>query len=312
MIRASLCDFYLKFLVTHPDEYTDEGIRMLVKLQKLDFVSMQHLQRIRRETVPPVPFYPDDPNHAPSVRFLTKERIYSLYHYKNDDDATIAIKLLDHPRGKEVTESMLASGMEPIWIVSMLRRVNFQATTRSIELYKHYYFNTDIIDSTELRATLMMRVALDTEDPGDRDAMVYKNAYEKAAKADIASLTGTSSLSPFARILSMMKLGIMPTSVQVSRIATIARLAATVRSAESSLLGHSERARDFALTAKLMNELMDSVGDVSSDLQRSLMGMTLDTESTPVPTIDSLTKGNHTVDLLPVAQEEETPANATK
>lgn len=304
MIRSSPCDFYLKYLVTHPDNYTDAGIRTLVKLQHLDFLGYKHLERIRKFCTPPVPFYPDDPHHAPSERFLVKERIYALYRYNDDDDAKCAIKLLDHPRGKEVTESMLAAGADPAYICVQLRRVHYAATPRAIELYRHFYFNTELVDATELRAILMMRQNVEV-DAGDSDATSFRAAFEKASKAEYSSLASMSSLSPFSRVLNMMKLGIMPNSVQISRIATIARLAATVRSAENSLLGHAERARDFALTAKIMNELMESVGDVSGDLQRSLMGMTLDTDATEVPSIEALTQGNHTVDLLPVLTEGE-------
>jgi hypothetical protein len=302
MIRSSPCDFYLKYLITHPDNYTDAGIRGLVKLQRLDFLGYTHLERLRKHCAPPAPFYPDDPDHAPSARFLTKERIYSLYHYKGDDDVVKAIELLDHPRGKEMTEQMLVAGADPGWICVMLRRVHFHANPRTIEVYKHFYFNIDLVDATELRAIMMMRANLDQES-GDADHTAFRAAYERSAKADINSLTGVSSLAPFARVLNMMRLGIMPSSVQISRIATIARLAATVRSAENSLLGHAERARDFALTAKIMNELMESVGDVSGDLQRSLMGMTLDTDTAAVPSIEQLTQGNHTVDMLPVLTE---------
>jgi hypothetical protein len=309
MIRSSPCDFYLKYLVTHPDNYGDAEIRTLVKLQHLDFLGYTHLERLRRQCAPPTPFYPDDVNHVASQRFLLKERIYSLYYYREDPDAECAIKLLDHPLGKELTESALVAGADPQWICVMLRRVHYHASPRAIELYQHFYFNTKLVDATELRAIMMMRAHVEVE-TGDSDAMSFRAAYERAAKADIASMTGVSSLSPFSRVLNMMKLGVMPTSVQISRIATIARLAATVRSAENSLLGHAERARDFALTAKIMNELMESVGDVSGDLQRSLMGMTLDTDASEVPSIEALTHGNHSVDMLPVLTEgEEATAN---
>lgn len=306
MICSSPCDYYLKYLVTHPDNYPNDQVRNLVKLQHLDFLGMDHLERLRKSCVPPTPFYPESKLHHLSQRFLVKERIYSLYH--PDEDGEAAIALLDHPRGKELTEGMIVSGAEPLWISTMLKRVQFQATPHAINLYKHFYFNTDLVNSTELRAILMMRAQVEV-DTKDNDALSYRNAYEKAAKADIYSLTATSALSPFARILNMMKLGIMPTNVQISRIATIARLAAVVRSAEGSLLGNAEKARDFALTAKILTELMDSVGDVSGDLQRSLQGMVLDTDASEVPSIEQVSAGNHTVDLLPVRTGEEANAD---
>jgi hypothetical protein len=302
MIRASPCDFYLRYLVTHPDRYGDHQIRNLVKLQKLDFLGMEHLGRLRAECTPPTPFYPDDKCHHLSQRFLTKERIHGLYH--PDDDGVIAIQLLDHPRGKELTEQMLVTGAETVWICAMLKRVQFSATPRSIELYQHFYFNTKLVDATELRAILMMRSQVEVNQ-GDSDAKNYALSYASASKADIASLTASSSLSPFARVLNMMKMGIMPSGVQLSKIATVARMASIVRAAESSLLGHPEKARDFALAGKILTELMESVGDVSGDLQKGMQNMLLDTDASEVPSMDELTNGNVAVDLLPQATGEE-------
>lgn len=310
MIRSSPCDYYLKYLVTHPDNYSDVQIRNLVKLQHLDFLGIGHLGRIRTLCTPPTPFYPEDELHHASQRFLTKERIYNLYH--PDEDTVMAVKLLDHPRAKEMTEQMLFTGTEPLWISTTLKRVQFEATPRAIELYKHYYYNTDLVDGTELRAIMGMRADLDI-DASDPDESRYQRYYSLASKSEIGNLQTNSSVSPFSRVLSMIRVGMMPPNMQVSRIAVAGRMAAVVRSLENTLLGKAEPARDFALTAKLLNELLESVGDASSDLQKSMMSMVLDTDASEVPSINQLTGGNHTVDLLPeqvrkeisaVAQEE--------
>jgi hypothetical protein len=307
MIRSSPADYYLKYLCTHPEGYKNDQIRRLVKLQGLDFLGMEHLQNLRSECTPPTPFYPEDKLHHSSMRFLTKERIYGLYH--PDGDTLIAIKLLDNPKAKEVVESMLAAGAEPVLIVHSLKRLQFQATSRAVELYQHFYFNTKLLDSTELRAVLLMRSQIDV-DPMDTDASRYRTAYEKVSKSNVHMLAQSSPLSPFSRILNMMQVGIMPTGVQIAKLATIARMAAVVRTAENSLLGRAERARDFALTGKIMNELIESVGDASGDLQKSMMGVALDTEASAVPSLEQLTQGNYTVELLPERVGEDSEVEA--
>jgi hypothetical protein len=309
MIRASPCDYYLRYLVTHPDNYEDRQIRNLVKLQHLDFVGMKHLEHIRKMCLPPNPFYPEQLTHHPSRRFLEKHRIFSLWHYSQDADAECAIKLLDHPRGKELTEQMLFTGCEPLWVSMQLKRVNFAATPRAIELYRHYYYNTELVSGIELRAIMGMRSEVDINDT-DSDERSFRENYRYVSKSETANLTTNSALSPFSRIISMLRVGLMPTGVQISRIATAGRTAAVVRSLENSLMGRAEPARDFALTAKILNELLESVGDVSGDLQRNLMSVALDTDASEVPSIESLTEGNHTVDLLPEAVRAEVLANA--
>ena len=299
MIRSSPCDYYLKYLCSHPDNYSDHQIRTLVKLQHLDFLGVDHLQRLRDSCSIPVPFYPDDLLHHQSQRFLTKEKIYHLHH--PDEDTILAIKLLDHPRGKELTESLLAVSADPAWICTLLRRVKFKGTTRAVELYRHFYFNTELVSSTELRAILSMRSSIEVNSK-DEDAVAYKNAYWAAAKADISSMSEMPALSPFANILNMMRLGLMPSGIEIARVATVARMAAIVRSAENSVTGHAKRALDFALTGKILNELMESVGDVSADFQKSMVSMMLDTDASAVPSIEQLTSGNYTLGLPNISE----------
>jgi hypothetical protein len=291
----------LVYLLTHPDGYSNEQIRILIKMQQLDFISMKHLEQLRKEATPPEPFYPENLTHAPSQRFLMRERIFYLYH--PDKDTTLSIELLDHPRGKEVVERMLAAGNEPSWICTVLRRVDFQATPRSIELYRHYYFDTDAVNSLELRAILSMRSHVEV-DATDSDARAYQAAIAAASKNDMLSMTPASPLAPFAQALNMLWLGIMPSGLELARLTTAARTAAVLRSAENSLLGRADKARDFALTGKILTELLESVGDVSGDLQRSMMSIALATDGTEVPSIQMLTEGNYTQDLMP-AQEPE-------
>lgn len=302
MIRSSPCDFYLKYLCTHPDQYTDSAIRSLIKLQQLDFMGMAHLKRLRVSCEPPNPFYPEDVRHHESQRFLTKERIYQLYH--PDDDTVIAIKLLDHPRGKELVESILTAGGDPLWACAMLKKIPYKATPRSIQLYRHFYFNTDLVNNTELRAILGMRASFEASS-GDPDERAYKFAFNRAARSNVTSLMASAPSSPFAHVLNLMRLGMMPSGLELTRVASVTRMAAVVRSMESTMLGQAEKARDFALTGKIINELMESVGDVSGDLQRNMMNLALDTDASEVPSIAQLTEGRHTVDMIPQLIEKE-------
>lgn len=302
MIHASPCDFYLKYLCTHPDNYTDSSIRNLIKLEQLDFLGMEHLQRLRASCTPPVPFYPEDLRHRESQRFLTKERIFQLYH--PDDDTVVAIKLLDHPQGKELVESVLAAGGEPSWACAILKRVQFKATPRAIDLYRHYYFNTKLLNSTELRAVLHMRSTLEV-DGSDGDARSYRHSYSKVSKGSVFSTVSATPISPFSHALNMMRLGLMPENVDLSRVASAARMASVIRCLENSMMGYAEKARDFALTGKILTELMESVGDVSGDLQRSLMSLSLDTDSAEIPSIKKLTGGDHTTDLIPELMQQQ-------
>ena len=296
MIRSSPCDFYLKYLCSHPDGYSDEQIRNLVKLQQLDFLGMRHLQEVRSQCVVPVPFYPEDLTHHASQRFLRKERIYSLHHM--DDDVVTAVKLLDHPRGKELAEALLISEAAPTWVSSALMKLDFDATPRSIELYKHYYFNTDLLSKTELRAVIGMRASKESFLAEDPDEKLYRLSYHSAHRQDACKLSAEMSMAPMAQAMNLMRMGYMPSSVEISRIVSMGRTAAAIRSADCSLAGKAKGALDFGMTAKILSEMMESVGDSGDDLQAALMKMTLKTESSTVPLLEELSGGDHTMDLI--------------
>ena len=301
MIRSTPCQFYLKYLVTHPDDYTNEQIRNLIRLQHLDFLGMGHLNEIRRDCVRPTPFYPEDPTHHATQRFLKKEKIYSLYQL--DKDVITAIKLLDHPRGKELTESLLVTQAMPTWICSALKRVTFKATPRAINLYKHYYFNTELLDTTELNAVLSMRSHTELRDPDDPDEKRYAISYAGASRNMASRLSAEMSTAPIAQAMQLMRLGYMPSGVEISRIVSLGRMAAAMRSSDCSLIGKSKAALDFGMTAKILSELLESVGDSGDDLQSSLMKMTLQTEAAPIPTLEQITGGQHSVDMIDVEGE---------
>ena len=301
MIRRSPCEYYLKYLLTHPDGYSDETIRRLIKAQHLDFLGMPYLLRLRDALAMPNPFYPEDDRHRPSNKLLRKEKLESIY--RPDADMRSASSILEKPRVKEAVESMVISGSNPQWVSMMIKqRFGVSFTENAIALYCHYYFKIDLVDSTELRALMLMRGVSDaTTDP---DEQRQAEAYFQANKADARNLSAQMSITPLANILTTMRMGILPSNLELRRVVTAAQATATIGSLEASLRGLPERARDFALTSKMMTEVSDLVGTADDDLQQGLNRLLMETDKTEVPYIDSLSQGNHTLDIMPLGQVE--------
>lgn len=301
MIRRSPCEYYLKYLLTHPDGYSEETIRRLIKVQQLDFLGMPYLLRLRDSVVVPDPFYPEDERHRPSNKFLRKEKLESIY--RPDDDMVSANTVLEKPRIKEAVEAMVITGSNPQWVSLMLKqRFGVVFTEKAIELYCHYYFKSDIVDSTELRALMLMRGVSDaTTDP---DEQRQAEAYFQANKADPRHLSAQMSVTPLANIMTTMRMGILPTNLELQRVVTAAQAVASIGSLEASMRGLPERARDFALTAKMMTEIAEQVGTADDDLQQGLGRLMMANDETKVPYIDDLSRGNHTLDVMPLGQVE--------
>lgn len=304
-VSRSPCEQYLKFLVVHPDRYPEDHIRTLVKAQGLDFIGKPYLQRLKLVCVPPAPFYPEDLTHRPSYRFLRKERLELLFHPTREMEA--ATFLLGDPRAKEVLEAMLIARSDPAWIARNLRKVGYDVTADTVVQYKFHYFNVDIIDSNEIRALVMTRCVGDAST--DVDEQKLTAASIKASRSDSRVLTAQMQVGPLAAVINQIRLGVLPTNIELGRLVAAARTVSVAGALEAVMDRAPTPAREYALTAKLMTEILEQVGVAEKDLQQGLSGLMLATEQNDMPHIDALTSGEHTLDLQVIETPQETDAN---
>jgi len=102
----------------------------------------------------------------------------------------------------------------------------------------------------------------------------------------------------------MMRMGILPSNTELARLASAARVAATIGVLESSLNGDAEKGRDFSIIAANMTTMLEAVETPDKDLKEGLASMTLRTDSRAIPHIDQLGLGGHTVEMAPDEQRE--------
>ena len=302
MITRSPCEAYLKYLIVHPDGFTDEQVRNLTEAQHLDYVGGPYMARLRAICIPPNPFYPENSAHMPSTRFLLKEKLEDIF--RPDKDMRIATRLVDQPRAKDLIETMLITHASFVWIRTALKRIGVEATIVSLELYRFYYFNLKILNADELKSILAMRgEPQSTSDPYEQRF----NRHYAAAVADSESLQAARmAVTPFAGIMQLMRHGIMPPNVEVNKLVAATRLAALVRTSDSLHTNDPDKARDYAFIAKMMSEIAQDVGDVEEGLQEGLTKLILKTDTRALPNIKELSDGSHTLDLQPIEAEGET------
>jgi hypothetical protein len=143
-----------------------------------------------------------------------------------------------------------------------------------------------------------MRTYTELRDSKDPDERRYAVNYMLAAKSAPAKLSADMAMAPMAQAMELMRLGYMPSSIEISRIVSVGRMAAAIRSVDCSLIGKGKPALDFGMTAKILSELLESVGDTGNELSSALMKMTLKTENAPIPTLEELTGGDHSLNLI--------------
>lgn len=304
MITRSPCDLYIKYLVAHPTKYSDDQIRTICILNGLHYIGHPNTQGIRAGLRVPVPFYPYDEHHEPSMRFLIKHKLRPIFF--PDADMRMAKELRSESQSREITESFIISEMDHAWIASALRRDGFEASTEAVRYYAMYYYNLRGISRSELIAMIKSQPDV-LEGTVDQDEQALAAAMEKSKHVDSRLTSAYMEIKSFAGLANMMRRGYMPGGVELSRIASIARITSTMSVANTALrggYGDSERARNWAIAAKTMNEMMTDIGSPDEEFKNELMTITLKTDDTEVPLISELSHGNHTVELQPINAEE--------
>ena len=300
MIRRSPCEAYLKYLIVHPDQYDDDAIRALVKMQQLDYLGKTYTGNLRTICVPPTPFFPEDRLHDRSQTFLRRERLEAIFH---PNDAMLgANAILENIRAKELVETMLMGSSHPQWICTGLRRLGLDVIPEAIGKFKHYYFNVDLVDSSELKA--LMAVRLVSPDGGDVDELRLGTAHSAVIKSDARRNTAMSASPITTNIMNMLRMGLMPSTMDIARLADATRAAALGGGLDMAIRGLPAQGRDYALMAKMMTEILESVGDPSGDLQEGLARLAIETDDTEIPHINQLSDGSHTLDIQPINASE--------
>lgn len=309
MIRRSPAEYYLKYLLVRPNKLDDEQIMAMCYQQHLDCPGEEYLERLRVKAPPPNPFYPTDRLHIKSQRFLFREKIQQLF--LPDQDMLVTLKLLAHARAKEFVEAMTLSGAPPPLIASALgSHRNFPCSEKSVQYYLHFFWNTELVDSTELRALLQLRAPPD-EVLSDKEKKVGK-VYNKAFRDDPRVVAASLPNSPLVAMMSQMKMGIMPRNLDLVDAIEAARRMATLRSLEATMMGgafDSKRALDYSLVAKHMSDMLEMVVRPDEKMREDLASIALRTEEGPVPYIHDLSNGSHTLELSPKAITNESSGN---
>lgn len=306
MIRRSPAEFYIKYLITI--EYENHAIRSLLETLGLDYVADSYIERLRNELHPPEPFYPRDLKHRLSRDFIIREGLYDMFLF--DKSMRLAFDILEDARAKEYIETMLLVFAPVLAIAQGLanRFCVLGCDVQTVHKYTHYFFNTGLVDSTEARALLQLRVdsVLANMDPMVKDQW---SAVRKASFTDSRHVAAALPHSPVSALIAQIQMGFAPADVDIRRIMNLSEAMAHLRLAESLLANGMEfdrKALNLVQVARTLQEIREAKVKPEEDLRQQLETVALKTEMAQVPLVHDLTRGRHTADLaaLPAHKED--------
>lgn len=310
MIRRSPAELYIKYLCAHPKKYTNEQIEEILQFAHLDFVGNWYVDRIRAKLSPPTPFFPFDRGHSASQQWLYSTGLAWIFH--PDKPGLRAFDILEVPRVKEYVEASIASSAPSVAISHAISQyMRFKCEASTIDRYRDFFWNVDLLDATELRALLKFRVdrIADHKNPEIRaQHEALKQAYYKDARKTAAELP----FSPIGALLTQMRMGILPSQIDIKNLRKKSEDLSITRVFESMFVngpGDSKRALDYATVFEKVITVGKEMSDPQDQMRDQIASITMRNDDAPLPSIHTLSLGKHTTEVARMETTDELPAD---
>jgi hypothetical protein len=307
-IRRALCEFYIKALILEDPEKDDIEIQSFLDGLMLDYPGVRYIGGLRATLEPPENFNPR--RRSREVRnFLIQEGV--LEYFEGKEDIRKAREVLHTPRAKEFTESMLLSQAPELAIARRLVDMHKirGVTPAAVRLYKQYFFNTELLDSTETRALLTLKIdRLGASE--DNEERLQGAALKRAYYTDPRRTAANMPHSPISAAIAQLQMGLMPDGIDLKKIAQASEFLALCRLYETvATAGHQydSHALNLATTIRILKELRESSLNPEDELKAQLETLSIKTAEKGLPLVHDVTGGRHTVDMmaLPAAKESD-------
>lgn len=299
MIRSP-CEFYIKALLLDPTGYSPEVILERLYQEGLDPIGLSYIERVRLALPPtPVPFMPYDAQHKASKRYLRAEEIYEYFH--RTEEMAIANKMLISPRVKEYLESMLLLGAPRDRIAHGARTMGAPyCTTEAVDTYAHFYWNTELVDSVQVRALVETRLHAFERSP-DPGLKRLGESMKRALWHDPRRAASKLPRGPLSAVIAQIQMGHTPSKADKRRALEMIQSVLLARAYERAIDNGPDMPAQLQATAgalEAFDRLLEKLSTPDLALREQLNSLAISTMGTSLPSIVTITKGRHTKDLV--------------
>lgn len=293
-------------MLLHPKGFTTDTVVEALRYAQLDWVSHKYVRKLRDQLDPPSEFRPFDRSHWESYSFLVKEGLISIFH--PDVSGKEAFKMLQTPRVKEFVESMTLVQMpHKVIATGLSQRIGYECSAQDVATYCQFFWDLTLVDSTEVRALLDLRFRARPVESSDNEADTLDKEMEGQALAraqwsDPRKVAASLPYSPFSAMSAQLKLGIVPRDLNIPKVLEIASCMIALKVAETATSEGPrayEALQSYTTALKNVREILDSVQPADENLHKQLQRVALRTDDHALPTIDELTHGEVTAQMLP-------------
>jgi len=307
MIRKSPSELYIKYLLVHPREYTNDEILEMLLVKQLDGLGEYYLDRLRLEMPPlPRPFLPHHKVHKLSQTYILKNGLYLLFW--PDEQTTTAYKILEAPRVKEFIETSLISYVPPASIAEFMTKARgFKCRAADIHRYRDVFWNVELLDRTEFKMLFDLR-AKRLEQHSNPEIAAQAKSYRWNLQTDAKKAAIDLPYSPVGAMVSQMRMGRMPSNKEFAQLVEATRCMAMTKAFEAVACGREKgdhvRFKMYASGAKDLTEILEQVARPEEDLKDQLAAISLKSDKFELPTMNKLGRTNLNINVLEAHLDE--------
>ena len=304
MRLRSPAEFYIKALFADTRRLTDEQVQEQLAEDGVDYISTAYLTRLRKKMKVPEPFHPSKQNHIASQQFLVREKLRRFF--QPDKLMREALLVFEKPRVREAVESMLLGRVPATSISELIKRTfNVTCTPAGLAIFTHFFWNVDLLDSTQMRLLIKLRFDRDEDDDTFKGRKkLLSSSYFDDARATASTLPSM----PASALVVQLRLGFLPNRHELaSRLLEVQRIAwlKAIESLAHNGLNDSQKFLNYVHASKLVEEMMQSVARPEDQLREQINTIGLKVETRLLPTITSLSGGAHTVEMTPIEEDRD-------
>jgi len=301
MIRRSPAESFIKYLLLLPEKYSNKRVLEICQEHQIDALGNWYLNKLRQRLAPPLPFRPRDLDHGPSQSYLMLEALHRLFH--PDEAGVQAFRMLDRPRVKEFIEAMTLVGAPHHAIAhGLIKTQNFPCKARDVQRFCHFFWDLSLLDSTETRALIDLRKSV-SEQSEDDEIRGQSRSVKHAAWNDPRRIASDLPASPVTALLSQMRMGLMPSKLDLARVLNLSMQVMSMRILEAAITNgpkDSMKAADYANAMRQTRETLEGIVKPDEELQKQLRAISLRTDTYAPPLLQALSAGRHTAELTPL------------
>ena len=300
MIRRSPAEYYLKYLLLAPEGWNDTAIQYHMEDRGIYCPNPRRIEELRKSLRPPTYFQPTNRLHKASSDFLKAEKVYTMFH--PDSYTRMSVFIFERPSIKQFIETSIsqhASYMNVCNSLSVLK--NFACNARSVEVYCHYFWNTELLTRTELQEVTYMLGWISQGDP-NATAMEVK-AERWAHYNDPLALAACMPANAYSQAVVRFYEGYFPRVETNSWLKYVFYLGLVKLVEHLSKSGYENMHTAALITQTLegIRRLIESTGSPTDDIMSLAKQMTLTCDPTPQRTMADITGGRHTIDMMPAS-----------